>query len=193
MVGHIILLNGTPSSGKTTIARALWDELEPPHWYRSLDDFRQGYQTRHWQAGPGPLFDSVFRGFIRSVRQMALVGHDVITEAVMLPGNTDAYLDAFDGITVYLVGVRCPLQVAQRRERDRTDRSGGPVELAIPDLDLVHADRPYDVEFDSSVASTADAVALIRSRVAAALPPTAFHLLRSRRGRAASDRPAQQL
>jgi chloramphenicol 3-O phosphotransferase len=182
LVGHVILLNGTPSSGKTTIARALWDALEPPHWYRSLDDFRQGYQRRHWQADQGPLFDQVFRGFIRSVREMALVGHDVITEAVMLPRNTDAYLDALDGITVYLVGARCPLEVAQRRERERTDRGSGPLDLAIPDFDLVHADRPYDVEFDTSVTSTADAVTLIRTAIAAGRPPTAFDILRARRG-----------
>jgi chloramphenicol 3-O phosphotransferase len=177
----VILLNGTPSSGKTTIARALWDDLEPPHWYRSLDDFRQGYQTRHWRADQGPLFDQVFRGFIRSVREMALVGHDVITESVMLPGTIDAYLDALDGIAVYLVGVRCPLDVAQRRERERTDRGSGPLDLAIPDFDLVHAGRPYDVEFDTSMTSIPEAVLLIREALATGRPPSAFEVLRSRR------------
>lgn len=175
------MLNGTPSSGKTTIARALWEELEPAHWYRSLDDFRQGYQERQWREDPRPLFDLVLRGFVRSVREMALAGHDVITEAVMLPGNTSTYVDALGGITVYLVGVRCPLEVAQGRERERTDRLGGPIELAIPDFDLVHADRLYDVEFDTSVTSTADAVRLIRDRLAAGRPSTAFGILRSRR------------
>jgi chloramphenicol 3-O phosphotransferase len=189
--GHVILLNGTPSSGKTTIARALWDELEPAHWYRSLDDFRQGYQRRHWLADQGPLFDRVFRGFIRSVREMALVGHDVITEAVMLPRNTNAYLDALEGLAVYLVGVRCPLGVAQRREQERTDRGSGPLDLAIPDFGLVHADRPYDVEFDTSVTSIAEAVALIRETLTIGRPPTAFDVLRSQRaGRKADDGPA---
>jgi len=178
--GHVILLNGTPSSGKTTIARALWDELEPPHWYQSLDDFRKGYQERLWRDDPRPLFTRVFRGFIRSVREMALVGHDVITEAVMLPGNTDAYLDALAGVRVYLVGVRCPLEVAQRRERERTDRLNGPIDLAIPDFDLVNADRPYDVEFDTSLTSTAQAVALIRTVLSSGRPPTAFDVIRSR-------------
>jgi chloramphenicol 3-O phosphotransferase len=172
-------LNGTPSAGKTTIARALWNELEPPHWYRSLDDFRKGYQERHWLADRRPLFDLVFRGFVRTLRGMALVGHDVLTESVMLPGNTDLYLDTLDGITVYLVGVRCPLEIAQRRERERTDRLGGPIDLAVPDFELVHADRPYDVDFDTSVTSTSEAVVLIRD--ALNRPPTAFDILRSRR------------
>ena len=177
-VGHVILLNGTPSSGKTTTARALWSQLEPPHWYRSLDDFRQGYQPEHWRTDPRPLFQLVLRGFIRSVREMALAGHHVITETVMLPGNTDAYLNALAGIRVYLIGVRCPLDVAQRRERERTDRLGGPIELAVPDFDLVHADRQYDVEFDSSVTSTPDAVAMIREALDSGRPPSAFESMR---------------
>jgi chloramphenicol 3-O phosphotransferase len=97
----------------------------------------------------------------------------------MLPGNTDLYLDTLDGITVYLVGVRCPLEIAQRRERERTDRLGGPIDLAVPDFELVHADRPYDVDFDTSVTSTSEAVVLIRD--ALNRPPTAFDILRSRR------------
>jgi chloramphenicol 3-O phosphotransferase len=113
----------------------------------------------------------------------------VITEAVMLPRNVDAYLDALEGITVYFVGVRCPLGVAQRRERERTDRGSGPLDLAIPDFDLVHAERPYDVEFDTSVTSIAEAAALIREALTAGGPPTAFDVLRSQRvGRSASDR-----
>ena len=88
--GHVILLNGTPSSGKTAIARALWSELRPEHWYSSLDDFRRGYQINHWRSDPRPLFQLTFRGFIRSVATMANAGHDVITEAIILP-DSDPY------------------------------------------------------------------------------------------------------
>ena len=179
--GHVILLNGSPSAGKTTTARALWKELEPPHWYRSLDDFRQGYTDEQWASESRPPFEWLFLGFIRSVREMALAGHHVIAEAIILPENIATYLDAPDGIEVYLVGVRCPLEVAQHRERDRTDRLGSPVDLAVPWFDQVHADRPYDVEFDTSVISTAEAVAHIRAFLASGRPPTAFDVLRARR------------
>ncbi len=177
--GHVILLNGSPSAGKTTTARALWKELEPPHWYRSLDDFRQGYIDEQWASDARPPFERLFLGFIHSVREMALAGHHVIAEAIILPENLTTYLDALDGIEVYLVGVRCPLEVAQRRERERTDRLGSPVDLAVPWFDLVHADRLYDVEFDTSVTSTAEAVARIRAFLAPGRPPTAFEALRS--------------
>jgi chloramphenicol 3-O phosphotransferase len=177
--GRVILLNGSPSAGKTTIARALWAELEPPHWYRSIDDFREGYLVRHWDEGPRPKWDDLVSGFVRSVAEMAWAGHHVITESVILPRWVDTYLDAFDGLTVVLVGVRCPLGVAQERERRRTDRRGGPIDLAVPDFDALHRDVSYDVDFDTSVTPIADAVRLIRDQLRS--PATAFDVLRARR------------
>jgi chloramphenicol 3-O phosphotransferase len=178
--GRVILLNGTPSAGKTTIARALWEELEPPHWYRSIDDFRQGYRGR--LDGPRPTWNQLVRGFIRSVAEMAWAGNHVITESVIIPRWLDTYLDALDGLTVVLVGVRCPLHIAEQRERERSDRPKGPIDLAVPDFDAVHTDVPYDVDFDTSVVSVPDAVALIRARLRSPEPTTGFGVLRRRGG-----------
>ncbi len=53
---------------------------------------------------------------------MAAVGHHVLTEAVILPDTEADYVEALSGLTVYLVGVRCPFRVAQERTGAR--RSG---------------------------------------------------------------------
>lgn len=188
-VGRVILLNGAPSSGKTTIARALWEVLEPPHWYRSLDDFRKGYTDRHWDAARGPwsgpadrpLFRILVEGYLGALRAMALARHHVISESVILPSNLAAYLEAFGGLSVFLVGLRCPLDVAEQRERSRAPaerHQGEPIDLRVPEFDLVHSHGAYDLELDTSVTAVADAVQLIRSRLDS--PPVAFEALRAR-------------
>ena len=189
--GRIILLNGAPSSGKTTIARALWEVLEPPHWYRSLDDFRQGYTTHHWDAARGPwssaadrpLFAMLVEGYLRALRAMAGVGHHIIAESVILPDTLGTYLDALDGLTVFLVGVRCPLGVAEERERARAavDRhQGKPIDLRVPEFDLVHAHADYDVEVDTSMMSTTEVVDAIRAGLREPPSPAAFDIVRAR-------------
>lgn len=191
-VGRVLLLNGAPSSGKTTIARALWEMLEPPHWYRSLDDFRKGYLERHWDAARGPwsgpegrpFFRRLVAGYLGSLRAMALAGHNVISESVILPSNLQLYLSTFEGIHVFLVGVRCRLEVAEQRERARaaTERfRGEPIDLRVPEFDLVHSHGAYDLEVDTSSSSLDQVVGTIRSALNAARPrESAIEVLRRR-------------
>jgi chloramphenicol 3-O phosphotransferase len=116
---------------------------------------------------------------------MALAGHHVISESVILPTNLKTYLDAFDGLSVLLVGVRCPLELAERRERARAPaerHQGQPIDLRVPEFELVHSHGPYDVEVDTSITSVADAVGLIRARLSS--PPAAFEALQARHRRA---------
>lgn len=190
-LGRVLLLNGSPSAGKTTLARALWEILEPPHWYRSLDDFRKGYLDRHWDAARGPwsstdrpLFRMLVEGYLRSLRAMTVAGHHVISESVILPDNLATYLDALAGCRVVLVGVRCPLEVAEQRERERAPAEryrGEPIDLQVPEFDLVHSHGAYDAEVDTSVTSVEDAVELIRGRLASLPASLAFDRLRAQR------------
>ncbi|GAB3769489.1 phosphotransferase-like protein [Microlunatus parietis] len=53
MAARIVFLNGTPSVGKSSTARALQQRLAEPHFYLGLDEFRRGYLDRHWLADHG--------------------------------------------------------------------------------------------------------------------------------------------
>lgn len=179
MSGQILLLNGAPSSGKTTLAEAIQQQCPVPLFHRSLDDFLAGYLPEVRHTVPG-LFDRVLAGYLGALRELATAGIDLVAEAVIVPERVVQYVEAFAGCSVLLVGVRCPLAVAVERERARTDRPGGPLDLDVPWFETVH-DLPYDVEVD-----TADSLAFaaaVESGVALFTSPPesrAFDRLRAR-------------
>lgn len=180
--GRIILLNGPPSSGKSTLAAALQGLLEEPYYHRSLDDFRRGYPDRYWLADDGTLFRRVLQGYLLSLHAMASVGHNIIAEAVITPDRLERYLTLFTDFPVLFVGVRCPLEEAQRREQERGDRLKGPINLAALGFDLVHAHGPYDLEIDTFHSTPAEAARRIKEVLAAPPIPTAFERLRAQSG-----------
>lgn len=182
--GRIIFLNGTPSSGKSTLARALRELLDEAYYYCSLDDFRQGYLDRYWLADDGTLFQRLLQGYLLSLRGLASLGHNSIAEAVVTPARLENYLFLFADFPVLFVGVRCPLAEAQRRERTRRDRLKGPIDLAAPEFDLVHAHGPYDLEVDTASSTPIEAARRIQRALAAPPAPTAFERLREQRRRA---------
>jgi len=116
--GRIVLLNGTPSAGKSSVAAALRERLVEPHWWQSLDAFREGYLTRYWAQHPFPhgLFDMCVNSYMRLLRDLVDTGHKVIAEAVTTPSLLPRYLSTFQGADVFFVGLRCPIDEVRRRE-----------------------------------------------------------------------------
>ena len=51
----------------------------------------------------------------------------------------------FAGLPALFVGIRCPLEVLEQREKERRDRTLG---QAWAQFDLVHAHGMYDLETD---------------------------------------------
>lgn len=64
MVTPVVLLNGTPSAGKTTLARALHETLDHEASYMSLDTFRSAVPARFWSAPSPGLFASMVTAYL---------------------------------------------------------------------------------------------------------------------------------
>jgi chloramphenicol 3-O phosphotransferase len=183
-VGRIILINGTSSSGKTTVVRRLQASL-PDLWLEmGIDRFAYALPERvlgqpTWPQlfryvrpdgrDDGPftietteLCDRFTFGMHATAAAIADAGLDVIVDHVLLE---QAWLDDLSQrwarFEVLFVGVRCPLEVVRRRELDRRDRTLGQAEAQFA---VVHrwADR-YDVEVDTSILTPDEAAARIAS------------------------------
>ena len=178
--GQIILLNGTSSSGKSSIARQLLLMLDPPHFHVSVDainGMRAEEKTRELdEAGLEVVLARTRAGFHRAVAGLAAAGNDVIADHVLSePWRLLDCLTVMAGYRVVFVGVRCAPAELERRERERGDRTPG---AALAQVALVHAHGRYDVECDTTTASPYDCAVRIRDFLASGQLPTAFDQLR---------------
>lgn len=174
--GKIIFLNGTSSSGKTTLAYALQEQLTEPWIHIALDQFRDGlplkYRGLNAPAGTtgeqglnvvpvnsgdmsytdirfGGVGKTVLKGMRRAIAAMADAGNNVIIDDIILQQEfLDDYLYVLQDFEVVFVGVKCPEDVTNRREQARPGRFPG---TAMGHLAICHAHDTYDVEVDTSV------------------------------------------
>ena len=164
----IVVLNGTSSAGKTSLAKALqrrWDGpllavgidtvvfalpgrwLNPPHWHEVFVYTGSGDALR---ITAGPVGDRLVAGLHRSVAALADQGFDVVVDHVLLsPSWVADAAGAFGDRPALSVGVRCPLAEVVRREIARAARTLG---QARAQFDVVHAYTGYDLEVDTSLA-----------------------------------------
>jgi chloramphenicol 3-O phosphotransferase len=179
----IILLNGASSAGKTTLAKALQDALPTPYLVIGIDTVvfalphRYVNDPAHWREiyrytyqdgrlsgiAIEPYGDRLVRGMHRAVAALAGSGLDVIVDHVVSEPPWRADIErAWAGLDVLRVGVLCPLEIAEERERSRANRTLG---WARAHADTVHTTVDYDLTVDTSRGSPAECAALIASAV----------------------------
>ncbi|GBP99597.1 putative O-phosphotransferase [Streptomyces spongiicola] len=189
--GKIIFLNGTSSSGKSSIAAELLRILDEPWFHMPVDAFHAMRSAGEVAPEELPLvLRRTWQGFHRAVAGMAAAGNNVVVDHVLSEEwRLRDCLRLFEPRNVVLVGVRCSVEELRRRELARGDRPAG---LAARQLRQVHAYGPYDVECDTTTASSTDCARRIRSFLTRRPFPTAFERLRAEAapgGRPTGDRP----
>ncbi len=184
--GKIILLNGTSSSGKTCLLRALQDSLPEPYLEAGIDKFIWMLPERYLER---PLWDEILglattagqaghtlmAGMHQAIAALSRTGNNVLADHVLVePGWVQECAALFHDLPAYLIGVRCPLEVLIQRERSRKNRTLGQAEAQYA---LAHAHGLYDLEVDTSLSSPEECAAQIRTRLADPRPPEAFRRL----------------
>jgi chloramphenicol 3-O phosphotransferase len=188
--GWIVVLNGPPRSGKSSIARAIQETL-PGIWMNLGVDvarlatppalqpgigLRPG-EPEHPAAAAQPL---LYAALYESIAAHSRLGLNVAVDA----GHHDGALLAdcarrLDGLPALLVGVRCPLQVIMERRRQSGMLPAEGVEPVERWQRAVHVPGIYDLELDTSALSPAECAAAIADRLAGGPPPAAFRQLAS--------------
>ena len=179
--GQIIFLNGTSSSGKSSIARQLLLTLDRPYFHLSVDAFNS-MRAREKTAELGraeleAILTRTRAGFHRAVAGMAQAGNDIVVDHVLSEQwRLVDCLRVLAACQVVFVGVRCSAAELDRRERARGDREPG---QAAAQERQVHAHGCYDLECDTTTASPYECAIRIKDFVTSGQAPTAFDRLRS--------------
>jgi chloramphenicol 3-O phosphotransferase len=202
--GTIVVLNGAPRSGKSSIAAAL-QELSDASWLVFGVDAMAAVTPAQLRPGIGlrpggerpPLEDTVvvlFDALYSAVAAWSRAALNVIVDV----GHHDDYsrpLGILDrtastlrGLPAYFVGVRCSLEVTMAR-RDGDPGGGGrgrpyvtsEPDGSVPDVVVrweraVHHPGVYDLEVDASTSTPQVCAAAILQRVREG-PPVAFATL----------------
>ena len=197
--GGVILLNGTSSAGKTTLARAIQDLSPTPLQHISLDHFRDGMAgryrgmnsrgdepgTRGLNVVPvggathlrfGDVGRQTLRGMRRAAAAFAATGIDVVVDDLLLEADFLCdYLDVLGAFDVTFVGVRCGVDALKVREAARPGRFPG---TALAHMRQVHDGCEYDVEVDTGCMAPRECAERVLAVYREPRSPSAFQRLR---------------
>lgn len=183
----IVVLNGVPRSGKSTIAAEIVDS-GAGHWVNiGVDsvmtdtdpELLPGIGLRPGGERPDlePFVRDGYLALFDDVADRAHAGTSVVMDVGIHDGFSQPlgiYAEMqhrFAGLRVVTVGVHCNLEELRRRRRDTGYPSwddGEPVLASVQRWqDAVHAGKVYDLEVETSTMTARDCCAVILNRCAA--------------------------
>ncbi len=200
MNGRIVVLNGVPRAGKSSIARALM-ALVPGRWVNLGVDAMSAALPKEMLPGIGlrpggerpelePTVVRLYAELYDEIAELARAGDDVVVDV----GHHDSYsrplgiLEAsarrLSGLPVLFVGVRCPIEVIMAR-RNANPQHGFGVYAAgegVPEpvrlwQEAVHVRGSYDLEVDTGKMMPQHCAEAIAAALVAPPLPSAFEKL----------------
>ena len=145
--GNIIFLNGTSSSGKTTLSKALQSKLVEPFYHISCDVFDSMAPHKADEVLFSSYLETSVSAMHHAIKLYSDLGINTIVDHVILDltDKGDRLLECVNLLHRYpviFVRVNCPLYELERREKSRGDRFNG---LAKWQLENIHAHNTYDI------------------------------------------------
>lgn len=179
----VVVLNGTSSAGKTSIARLLGAWSSEPLVYSGIDvalmsipmhlhGHPEGPHFVKTDAGVviklGPQALSIVSAWLRAEAELVRAGHGLVLDEVFLsPQHVASFVRAFAGARVWMIGVVCDEEVAVAREAARGDREPG---LARGTASIVHQHVEYDLVVDTTTEPGEEVVRRVLSFIATSTP-----------------------
>jgi chloramphenicol 3-O phosphotransferase len=196
--GQIIILNGTPRSGKSSIAAVIQETFDGLWMNLGVDRFMAMTPARY-QPGIGlrpggerpdlePLVPIMYGAMYESIAAHSRLGLHVVVDV----GHHDAYsiprgilpdcARRLQGLPVLFVGVRCPIERIMERRRTTGWIAGAADAGSVPHpvrlwQREVHLPGIYDLEVDTALLSPAECAAAIRRQLDHGPAPSAFQRL----------------
>jgi len=125
----------------------------------------------------GPLGYRWIAGMYHAIAVLAKEGLNVIVDDVIYDQRVlKIAVQALPAQQVFFVGIRCPLEVAERREQARGRRAKGGAKTFF---NLVHVHGIYDLEVDTASHSPMECAMQIKRGLQAKPTPSAFSQLRA--------------
>lgn len=167
-LGRMILLNGTSSSGKTSLARALQAALLPEIWlHMDVDFLRDAHPDRYLKAPHTEAKAAGMKALMAAIPDtMATLlrhGNNLIVDDCFGPAQLKNYVETLSPtISPLFVGVRCDVAELDRRETERGDRPRG---TARGLLKSVFTPGIFDLEVETTHQSPESAAGLVIDRL----------------------------
>ena len=180
--GTIIFLNGTSSSGKTTLTRALQATLARPFYHLAHDLFSHLVSPTHRQADYWALLNQSMSAMHHTIALFSDLGLDVIVDHCLLDMPQEQTwlpecVHLLHTYPVLFVRVKCSLAELERREHARGDRQPG---QARAQINQIHGHQVYDLTVDTEQSTPEECAARICAALHYPERWIAFHTLYER-------------
>ena len=154
----VVFLNGTSSSGKTSIAKHLQELLLPDIYLNfSIDSILYALppsalkRMTTGQDISDLRYDTLVEAYYSCARTLVVSGHHLIMDDAVTGVQSAAMVKRhLEDLHPVMVGVHCDLQVLKARELNRGDRTIGEAEWQFP---TIHSHIKYDIEVDTTTTS----------------------------------------